>query len=104
MGITPAILSELDALPIDCYTTGNHVWDKREGLPLLDHEPRLLRPANYPAGNPGHGVHIGETAAGVPVATLNLEGQVFLKNLESPFATADRLLPELEALAVAVPQ
>jgi metallophosphoesterase (TIGR00282 family) len=95
MGVTPAVLQELDALPIDCFSSGNHIWDKREGLPLLDKEPRLLRPANYPEGNPGHGVHVGETAAGVPVATLNLEGRVFMKNLDSPFRVADRLLDEL---------
>jgi metallophosphoesterase (TIGR00282 family) len=94
-GVTPDIIKELSALPIDCFSTGNHIWDKREGLPLLTSEPRLLRPANYPAGNPGHGLYIGETAAGVPVATLNLEGRVFMKDLDSPFTTADRLLAEL---------
>ncbi|MCP4655959.1 MAG: TIGR00282 family metallophosphoesterase [bacterium] len=96
-GITPDVFRELDELPIDCYTSGNHIWDRNEGLALLDVEPRLLRPANYPAGNPGHGVHVGETAAGVRVATINLEGQVFMKNLESPFVVADRLLAELPA-------
>ncbi len=94
-GVTPPLIAELDALEIDCYTTGNHIWDKKEGLPLLDVEPRLLRPANYPAGNPGCGLYVGETAAGVRVAILNLEGQVFMKNVDSPFAAADRLLAEL---------
>ncbi len=94
-GVTPALLRELDALEIDCYTSGNHIWDKKEGLPLLDADPRLLRPANYPAGNPGSGLHVGETAAGIKVATLNLEGQVFMKYLDSPFKVADRLLAEL---------
>lgn len=95
MGITPDVVRELAPLKIDCYTSGNHVWDKREGLPLLDRHANLLRPANYPEGNPGHGVHVGETASGVRVATLNVEGQVFLKNLDSPFKTADRLIAEL---------
>ena len=94
-GVTPALLSELDALEIDCYTSGNHIWDKKEGLPLLDADPRLLRPANCPEGNPGTGLYVGETAAGVKVATINLEGQVFMKYLESPFQVADRLLAEL---------
>jgi metallophosphoesterase (TIGR00282 family) len=94
-GITPEVMAEFADLPIDCYTTGNHVWDKKEGVEILDREPRLLRPANYPEGNPGHGVYVGETAAGVPVATLNLEGRVFMSNLESPFRVADRLLAEL---------
>lgn len=96
MGVTPDVLAELDALPIDCYTSGNHIWDKREGLPFLDREPKLLRPANYPAGNPGKGLHVGHTAAGTPVATINLEGQVFMKNLTSPFDVADRLLAGLD--------
>ncbi len=95
VGVTPEVLKELDALPIDCFSSGNHIWDKKEGLPLLEREPRLLRPANYPDGNPGHGLHVGRTTAGVPVATINLEGLVFMKNLDSPFAVADRLLAGL---------
>jgi metallophosphoesterase (TIGR00282 family) len=96
-GITPDIWSDLEELQIDCYTTGNHIWDKKEGLELLDEHPHLLRPANYPDGNPGHGLHIGETAAGIPVAVLNLEGQVFMKPLESPFRVADQVLSELDS-------
>lgn len=94
-GVTPEILAELGELPIHCFTTGNHVWDKKEVGELLSREPRLLRPANYPDGNPGRGVHVGETAAGARVATLHLEGQVFMKNLDSPFRVAERLLSEL---------
>ena len=94
-GVTPDVLDELAELPIHCYTTGNHVWDKKEVVELFAREPRLLRPANYPDGNPGRGVHVGETSAGVKVATLHLEGQVFMKNLESPFRAAERLLAEL---------
>ena len=95
IGLTPAVFRDFESLPIDCFTSGNHIWDKKEGLPLLDRDPRLLRPANYPEGNPGHGVYVGETAAGVPVATINLEGLVFMKNLDSPFRVVDRLLNEL---------
>ncbi len=95
-GVTPDVLGELAHLPIDCFTTGNHVWDKKEGVEMLDRTPNLLRPANYPAGNPGHGVHVGETAAGIPVAVINLEGRVFMNTLDSPFAAADRLLKELD--------
>ena len=94
-GVTPQILGDLEQFEIDCYSSGNHIWDKKEGLPLLDSEPRLLRPANYPEGNPGHGVYVGATASGVPVATFNLEGQVFMKNVDSPFRAADRLLAAL---------
>lgn len=96
-GITPQVLAEFEGLGIDCYTSGNHIWDKKEGLPLLDSEPRLLRPANYPEGAPGRGIHLGQTASGIPVATLNLEGRVFMNPLDSPFQVADRLLGELPA-------
>jgi len=96
-GITPRIADELSELPIDCFTSGNHIWDKREGIGVLESDPRFLRPANYPDGNPGHGLYVGETAAGIRVATLNLEGRVFMKPLESPFEVADRLIGELDA-------
>jgi len=101
-GVNPEVLAELADLPIDCYTTGNHVWDKKEGVEILDREPRLLRPANYPDGNPGKGLHLGETAAGIPVATINLEGRVFMNSLESPFRVADRLLAGLAGKAKVV--
>lgn len=94
-GVTGPILEEFLALPIDCFTTGNHIWDKREVLGLLDEHQNLLRPANYPEGNAGRGVHVGQTPGGLRVATINLEGRVFMKNLESPFRVADRLLSEL---------
>lgn len=94
-GVTPKIMAELADLPIDCFTSGNHIWDKKESVHTLSIEPRLVRPANYPGDNPGVGVHLGETAAGIKVATINLEGQVFMKPLENPFRFADRLLDEL---------
>jgi len=103
-GVTPDTLAELDDLPIHAMTTGNHVWDKKEVGELFVHEPRLLRPANYPDGNAGVGLHLGETAAGIPVATINLEGQVFMRQLDSPFRAADRLLaglkPEVKVIFV----
>ncbi len=95
-GVTYDVIEEFDQLPIDCYTSGNHIWDKKEVLTLLEEHPSLLRPANYPEGNPGRGMHVGETASGTPVATLNLEGQVFMKSLESPFRVADRQLAALD--------
>jgi len=96
-GITGPVLEELDDLPIDVWTTGNHVWDKKEGLPLLDAHPYLLRPANYPQGNPGRGWCLSETAAGVPVAVINLQGQVFMTPIENPFRSADTVIEEIKA-------
>jgi metallophosphoesterase (TIGR00282 family) len=92
-GITPEIVREFLDLGVDVITTGNHVWDKKEILPLLDREPRLLRPANYPPGNPGRGVAIVQVA-GKQLAVLNLQGRTFMPPVDDPFRAADALLNE----------
>ena len=94
-GLTAKVLEELDGLPVDVWTSGNHVWDKKEGMPLLDAHPSLLRPANYPEGNPGRGWCVEETAAGVPVAVINLQGQALMAPIDNPFRVADRVLAEI---------
>lgn len=94
-GLTPKTLEEVDALPVDVWTTGNHAWDKKEGIPLLDAHPTLLRPANYPEGNPGRGWCVAETAGGVPVAVINLQGQAMMRPIDNPFRAADRVLAEI---------
>jgi hypothetical protein len=96
-GLTAKVLEELDELPVHVWTTGNHVWDKKEGVPLLDAHPSLLRPANYPDGNPGRGWCVEETAAGVPVAVVNLQGQALMQPIDNPFRCADRVLEEIAA-------
>ncbi|HEX2165460.1 MAG TPA: TIGR00282 family metallophosphoesterase [Thermoanaerobaculia bacterium] len=103
-GVTFKVLAELDELPIDCFTSGNHIWDKKEVFDLLAREPRLLRPHNYPAANPGSGLYVGETPAGIRVATINLQGRIFMEPLDSPFVAADALLaglpPEVKVIFV----
>lgn len=93
-GITPDIFRELVGTGVDVITTGNHVWDKKEILPLLDSEPHLLRPANYPPGNPGHGWAVIEKD-GTRLAVLNLQGRAFMPAIDDPFRAADALLAEL---------
>lgn len=94
-GLTPDVVAELFGTGIDVMTTGNHVWDKRDGLVCLEQEPALLRPANYPPGAPGHGVGVYETAGGLPVAVVNLQGRVFMGELDCPFRKADEILDHL---------
>jgi metallophosphoesterase (TIGR00282 family) len=94
-GLTPAVLRELYDAGVDVVTTGNHIWDKKEINPVLERDDRLLRPANYPPGLPGRGSGVYETAAGLKVGVLNLEGRVFMKNLDCPFRAADTLVAEL---------
>lgn len=94
-GLTPDVVDELFALGIDVLTTGNHVWDKRDGLVCIEQEPALLRPANYPVGTPGRGFGVFQTPAGLAVAIVNLEGRVFMSGLDCPFRKADSILDEL---------
>ncbi len=94
-GLTAKIAGDLFDLGIDVITSGNHIWDKREIYEHLDCEERLLRPANYPPGLPGRGVGLFETSSGIKVGVINLEGRVFMNNLDCPFRTADQLVSEL---------
>lgn len=93
-GITPEIAEELFSMGIHVLTSGNHVWDKKEIGPYLSKHDRLIRPANYPEGNLGFGSVIVSTPQG-KAAVLNLEGRVFMSNLDDPFRTADREIERL---------
>jgi metallophosphoesterase (TIGR00282 family) len=96
-GITPRLTDELLGAGIEVLTGGNHIWDRKEILDHIPHQPRLLRPANFPAGNPGRGVYCGTARNGVPYAVLNLQGRVFMASNDCPFRTADRELAALPA-------
>lgn len=107
-GITPQIAEELFEQGISVITTGNHVWDKREIIDYMQQatngQParRLIRPANYPEGTPGHGYYQGKTREGVPYAVINLQGRVFLPSNDDPFRVADRLLQQITAKVILV--
>jgi len=102
-GLTVELFEELSKLPIDVFSSGNHIWDKKEIYAVLDSSDRLLRPANYPPGNPGRGWTVQSTAAGVPVGVLNLQGQVFMPaHADSPFRVADEELARMGEVKVIV--
>ncbi len=91
-GVTPAIAEELLNYGVDVLTSGNHIWDKREVYEYFAKEPRLLRPANYPAELPGKGVYVATDRRGVRAAVLNLQGRVYMPATDCPFRKADELL------------
>jgi 2',3'-cyclic-nucleotide 2'-phosphodiesterase len=94
-GITPRLADELLNTGIDVLTGGNHSWDRREILEYMPHQPRLLRPGNFPAGNPGSGLFVGTAKNGARYAVLNLQGRIFLPAIEDPFRFADAELARL---------
>ncbi|MEO8256817.1 MAG: TIGR00282 family metallophosphoesterase [Acidobacteriota bacterium] len=94
-GITREIGDQLLEWGVDVMTSGNHIWDKREALDYIGTEPRLLRPANYPAGAPGNGSYLARTRHGETIGVINIMGRVFMLNIDDPFAV---VLREIEAM------
>jgi len=95
-GITPRLTEELLSTGIEVLSGGNHIWDRKEILDFIPREPRLLRPANFPAASPGKGLFRGTSRQGIPYAVLSLQGRIFMASNEDPFATADRELASLD--------
>jgi metallophosphoesterase (TIGR00282 family) len=98
-GITPRIAEELLGYGIEVLSGGNHIWDRKEILDFIPHEPRVLRPANFPEGSPGSGLYSGTARAGTPYAVLCLQGRVLMAPNDCPFRIADRELAKLPAAA-----
>jgi metallophosphoesterase (TIGR00282 family) len=84
-GITVKTAIEIFAAGVDIMTSGDHLWDQKEIMGLLEAEPRLLRPLNYPTGTPGKGSTLVERSGLPPVAIVNLQGRTFMPPLENPF-------------------
>ena len=88
-GITGKIAIDLLRCGVAVITTGDHVWDQRDTAGYIATEPRLLRPINYPAGAPGQGSVVLNTAKG-PIGVLNIQGRTFMQPiLENPFHAAE---------------
>ena len=94
-GVTRDIGETLLEHGVDVMTSGNHIWDKKEVIEYISGEPRLLRPANYPAGVPGKGSYVAQTGDGRAVGVINVMGRVFMLNIDDPFQV---VLREIEAM------
>jgi metallophosphoesterase (TIGR00282 family) len=101
-GITRETAQEILAAGVAVMTTGNHVWDKREAMEYIAQEPRLLRPANYPAAAPGRGVATVPARGGVPVGVINVMGRVHMPLVDDPFSTVRRAVDDLRAASPVV--
>ena len=109
-GVTPGIADELFDQGAHVITTGNHVWDKREIIEYMqsvaadshDRPRRVLRPANYVSGTPGHGFYEGELPSGQKYAVIDLQGRTFMASQEDPFRMADTLLQKIQAKVILV--
>jgi len=87
-GITLKTAEEIFSAGVDIITSGDHLWDQKEVMDLLENEPRFIRPLNYPAGTPGQGSTVFEGKNGASIGIINLQGRTFLPALENPFHVA----------------
>jgi hypothetical protein len=98
LGITRKTAEELLGIGAGVITLGNHSFRHREVFDYLDRSDRVIRPANFMSGNPGHG-HAFVEAAGIRTCVINLSGQLGLRAARSPFTEADALLDRLASRA-----
>jgi hypothetical protein len=98
-GLTKEISQKISSYGVDCQTSGNHIWDRKEIHSYFEAEPRLLRPANYPSGAPGLGYNIYEAKNGENVAVINLQGRIFMTSIDCPFRAADKIISEVSQRA-----
>jgi metallophosphoesterase (TIGR00282 family) len=94
-GVTKDIGDALLDYGVDVMTSGNHIWAKKEVLDYIPVQPRLLRPANFPAGVPGKGSYLAQARDGRAVGVINVMGRVFMTSIDDPFTV---VLKEIEAL------
>jgi calcineurin-like phosphoesterase len=98
LGLTPEIAGSLFKSGVEVITSGNHIWQKREILDLLETDGRILRPENYPLGVPGKG-QLVLSRREVSVAVINLQGLQHLPSIRCPFAVGAELARKLRARA-----
>jgi hypothetical protein len=94
-GLTIANAREILAAGVDVMTMGDHVWKRKEIVPFIEREPRLLRPLNLSPLASGAGVGIYTLPGGVQIAVLDLLGRVFMKPADDPFRAADEALRQV---------
>jgi metallophosphoesterase (TIGR00282 family) len=87
-GLSPDMARGFFAAGADVITLGNHAWDRREIIPYLEEEPRVLRPANFPPGTPGRGAVVVEVAGGRKALVVQVMGRLFMDALDDPFRSA----------------
>jgi len=88
-GLTSKTAEEILSAGVDVVTSGDHVWDQKEVMTLLPNEPRVLRPLNYPQGTIGHGTHVFKVSGKGLMAVVNLQGRVFMPELDNPFVVGE---------------
>jgi metallophosphoesterase (TIGR00282 family) len=91
-GLAPEMAEALFAAGADAITLGNHAWDRREIIPYIAREPRLLRPLNFPPGTPGAGAAVITLPDHRKILIAQAMGRLFMDPLDDPFRVVEELL------------
>jgi metallophosphoesterase (TIGR00282 family) len=91
-GLAPDMADALFAAGADAITLGNHAWDRREIIPYIAQEPRLIRPLNFPPGTPGNGAALITLKDGRKILIAQLMGRLFMDPLDDPFRAMEDVL------------
>ena len=89
-GLTQKNYNELISCGIDCLTSGNHIWDKKEIFKYIDTADKLVRPSNYPEHIPGKGARLFKLPDGTKIGVINILGRVFMNTLISPWEALEK--------------
>lgn len=95
-GITETVAAEIFGCGVHVITSGNHIWDKKESIPYIAKENRIIRPVNYPPGVPGYGSILYSHPSGKRIAVVNVSGRVFMSDIDCPFRVG---IAEIERLS-----
>ncbi|KPK74631.1 MAG: metallophosphoesterase [candidate division Zixibacteria bacterium SM23_73] len=94
-GLTREIAQKIRHYGVDCLTSGNHIWDRKDIFPYLNETLRILRPANYPPDVPGRGSAIFDLENDFKIGVMNIQGRVYIKEIDCPFRIADREIEKI---------
>jgi metallophosphoesterase (TIGR00282 family) len=95
LGITPKIADELLGAGVDAITLGNHAYHRREIIPYLENQPRMIRPVNYVHSQPGRGTCVVQSPGGLRLGVINVSGNLFMRAGHPAFSEVDRAVREL---------
>lgn len=97
-GLDEDVVQSLFSCGFDVLTTGNHIWDNWKSRPILAQDHRVLRPMNYPSGNPGYGYYVYALKnKNHSIGIINLQGRTFMNTIDCPFRAAERAINDLRS-------
>jgi metallophosphoesterase (TIGR00282 family) len=97
-GISRKALEDLSAMGVDAFTMGNHMWDNKDIWQFIEHDQRLVRPANFAASLPGQPWRIYSLANGQKLAVSNIVGRIYMPPADCPFVAMERMLEEVRSI------